>query len=98
MIVNPLRSGRQVGGRASGVEVIINVEANRVRFPLDGEYMEVIGEGLVAGKSAGCADALRPRISRTMNSAVDKRRLFADVFHDVDFAAAGPACFVDIVA
>src|ERR1051326_8178552 len=33
-----------------------------------------------------------------MNSAVNCGRLFADVFHDVDLAAVGPADLVDVFA
>src|ERR1700704_5017159 len=33
-----------------------------------------------------------------MKSAVHDRRFLPDVFHDVDLAAIGPACGIDIVA
>ena|ERR1051326_1369382 len=44
VVVNPLRARGQIRGRARLVEVAVNVPANRCRFPLDREGVEVVGE------------------------------------------------------
>src|SRR5450631_4579673 len=98
MVVDPLCSFGQVGGSAGGVEVVIDVEADGVRFPFDGEDVKVVGKALVGGKREGRADTVCAGISGAVDGAVNQRGLFADVFHDVDFSAGGPAGFVDVDA
>ena len=41
MVVDPLRAFGQIGGSTSGIEVIIGVETDRFRLPLDGVEMKV---------------------------------------------------------
>src|SRR5438552_16112031 len=59
MIVNPLRSLGQIGGSTSRVKMVIDVKADRVRFPLHCEKMKVVRKSLIAGKPKGSADAVR---------------------------------------
>src|ERR1051326_1649087 len=90
-------AGGQARGRARLVEPPVHVPADDVRLPLDGEDVEVVGE--VAGRErVGRADAVRARIARPVDRAVDYRRLAPDVLHDVYLAASGPACGLDVVA
>jgi len=78
--------------------MVIDVEADCVRLPLHGEQVKVVGKALVGGKAVRSTDSARARISRPMDCAVNQRGLLADVLHDVDFAAAGPAGLFDVVA
>src|SRR5580704_11587984 len=98
VLVNPLRSFRQVGVCASRVSMIVDVETNHVRFPLNREKMKVVGKALIICKWVGCANAVPAGISGTVDRAVDDRGFLADILHDVDLAAVGPARFVDIGA
>src|SRR5207247_2425724 len=56
-----------------------------------------VGEGAGA-QVVGAADALRAGIPRAVHRTVYPAGLFADVLHDVDFAARGPAGRGDVVA
>jgi hypothetical protein len=92
MIENPFAAGGPIGLTEGGVEIGVDVEADGVGGPFDGVEVKVIGEILACGKSkdrgqvAGvCGGA--GAVQRT----VDFVGLLADVFHDVDFAALGPA-------
>ena len=49
VIVDPPRSLGQVGGDASRVEMVVDVETDRVRLPLDGEEVKIVGKALIAG-------------------------------------------------
>src|ERR1700694_2190654 len=58
MIINPFCPLRQVGGSAGRVKMIIDKEANRVRFPFDREDMKVVGKALIVGECVGRADTV----------------------------------------
>src|SRR5277367_2230503 len=98
MVVDPLRSLGQVGRGAGRIKIIVDVEADYVRLPLHGVEVKIVEEGLVAGKCKRSADAVFTGISWAVNRAVNLSWLFANIFHDVDFAAVGPAGFIDVVA
>src|SRR5437764_15469124 len=78
--------------------MVIDVKANRVRFPFHSERAELVGEALVGWKPIRCANSVIAGIAGAVNGAVNQTRFFADIFHDVDLAAGGPAGFVDVVA
>src|SRR5580692_2147211 len=78
--------------------MIVDVETNHVRFPLNREKMKVVGKALIICKWVGCANAVPAGISGTVDRAVDDRGFLADILPDVDLAAVGPARFVDIGA
>src|SRR3954471_20754796 len=98
VVVRPLGAFRDFIGSACGVEVIVNVEADCFRFPLDGIHMEVVGETRVSRQREGRADTLVAAVFGTMNSAVHEGRFLADILHDVDLATLGPADFGDVVS
>src|SRR6202162_6584964 len=50
MVVNPLRSLRKFCGSSSLVKMVVDVETDDVRFPLDSEDVEVVGKAPVARK------------------------------------------------
>src|SRR6266516_959853 len=88
MIVHPW-SGQVM--RSDGlIQRIVDVPANRARVPLDGEDMKRVGEGTRA-HLVRAGDALCPGVAGAMHRAVHPARLLADVLHDVDLAARGPA-------
>src|SRR5260370_31046834 len=91
MIKNPCCAGGQVRWRARLVQQSIDVKSRDVRFPLDGEGVEIIGKLLTVGQGIGCAYAVPARVTRPMKSAMNDRRFLTNVFHDVDLAAGGPA-------
>src|ERR1700687_3018606 len=78
--------------------MVVDLEADHVRFPLDSEDVEVVGKAPVARKRIRSADTVRAGISRAVDGAVYEAWFLADVLHDVDFAAVGPPGFVDVVA
>src|ERR1051326_6720749 len=53
---------------------------------------------MAGGQAEGISNAFVTRVARTVNSAMNGGRLFADIFHDVDLAAGGPARLVDVIA
>src|ERR1051325_8198113 len=57
VVVNPLRPFGQVRGSAGAVEVIVYVEADRFRLPLDGIDVEVVGKALAGGHAEGISNA-----------------------------------------
>src|SRR6266702_2214358 len=69
---------------------IVDVPANRARVPFDGEDMKRVGEGTSA-QLVRAGDALCTGVAGAMHRAVHPARLLADVLHDVDLAARGPA-------
>ena len=66
MVVGPLRAIGKIGGSASAVEVIVDVETDRFGFPLDRVDMKVVGEMLIRQQAVGCADAFVTGISRAV--------------------------------
>src|SRR5579864_6741536 len=98
MVVHPLRAFGKLGGSASAVEVIVDVETDRFGFPLGPIEMKVVGEALIRWQAVGRADAFVTGISRAVNCAVYHCRLLADVLHDVDLTALGPADFADVIS
>src|SRR5260370_20088067 len=99
MIEGPGSAGGPLGLREGGVQIRINVEADCAGLPFDRVEMKIVRE-ILAGREAegrsgvaGSADRART-VERTVNDA----RLLADIFHDVDFAARGPADGSDVVA
>src|SRR5579863_2576536 len=79
VVINPLRSLGQVGRRASRVEMIIHVEADRLRLPFSSVNMKVVGKGAMVGRLVGSGGAFVAGISRAMYGAVNQRRLLADI-------------------
>src|SRR5438046_2654314 len=88
MVVHPW-SGQVMRGDGL-VQRIVHVPANRARVPLHGEDMKRVGEGTRA-QFIRTGYALCARVARAMHGAVHPARLLADVLHDVDLAAPGPA-------
>ena len=83
-------AGRRVCG--SGTASPSTYQRIALRLPLDGEDVEVVGERAAAGQRVRRADRRRRRSSRD-RAAVPCTivGLRADVLHDVDLAAGGPA-------
>ena len=97
-VKDPLPPRFQVRACTAHVEIIVDVEVHGISVPLDSENVEVIRKALLAGQSVGRFDAGAADVSGAMDRAVNRSRLLTDVFHDVDFAARGPADFVDVIA
>src|SRR3989442_5704 len=88
MIVHPW-SGQVI--RSDGlIQRIVDVPANRARVPLHGEDMKRVGEGTRA-QFIRTGYALCTGVAGAMHRAVHPARLLADVLHDVDLTARGPA-------
>src|SRR5207249_3203176 len=91
-------AGGPLGLRKRGVEAGVYVKADATGFPLDGVEVKVSGEVLAGGKAEGragvtCLGDGAGAVERSM----DRAGLLAYVFHDVDFAALGPANGTDVI-
>ena len=53
LIENPLPSGFKITPCASHIDILIDVEADGLRIPLDGEDVEIVSEAPLSGKRAG---------------------------------------------
>src|SRR5256712_5211410 len=95
MVVHP--ASRKTFGGDSQVEGIVDVPANRILLPLDGVHVKGVGERARAHVICA-ADALRTGVPGAVHRAVHPAGLLADVLHDVDLAARGPADRGDVVA
>src|SRR5205823_6370273 len=73
-----------------------DIPADHVRLPLDGEDVEIVREG-AAWQGVGRTDAVRAGVAGAMHRPVDRRRLAANVFHDVDLSAVRPVRRIDII-
>src|SRR5437899_311741 len=99
MIESPSTAGGPLRLGEGGVEIGIHEEADRAGFPLDSVKVKRIGEILPGGQAEGRGGVARfGSGAGTMERTVDRARLLADVFHDVDFAASGPVDGSDVVA
>src|SRR5439155_5132076 len=67
------------------------------RLPLHREDVIVVGERALRER-VGPADAVAAGVAGSVNGAVHRLRLAADVLHDVDLAGARPTDGVDVVA
>src|SRR5690348_12531029 len=47
MVIYPLRTCRKIVRTARRIKMIIDIEANLLRFPFDGKQMEVIAEAFI---------------------------------------------------
>src|SRR5215471_1166326 len=97
VIVDPLGIFWNVARCPGGIKMVVDVETDGFRLPLDGIDVEIVGEAGVVGKSERCAGPLAAAISGAVNRAVHERGLLADVFHDVDLAAVWPASLFDVI-
>src|SRR3990172_8947389 len=79
------------------VQRAVHVPANRLRLPLDGIHVKTLGER-AGGQLIRGPHALGTRVAGTVHGAVHQGGFPADVLHDVDLAALGPADFVAVVA
>src|SRR5215469_8022208 len=99
MIEDPGSASGPLGLRESGVQIRVDVEADDAGLPFDRVPMKSIRKVLTGGKAErGCGVARAARGAWAVKRAVHGSGLFADVFHDVDFAAPGPAGGRDVVA
>src|SRR5215469_3422496 len=103
MIENPGAAGGPLGFGERGVEMAVYVKTHHARLPLDSKKVKIIGKCLAGRQSEnGCGVARARRragaVKRTVKRTVNRTWLLADVFHDVDFAARGPARGGDVFA
>src|SRR5437899_948134 len=86
------------GIRGDGlVQHVVYVPANRSRLPLDGVDVKRVGKR-ARRQVVRAADASRAGVPRAVYCAVHPARFLADLLHDVDLAARGPADGGDVVA
>jgi len=90
VVEDPSDAGWEVGSCDGVVEATVHVEANRLRFPLDGKKVEVIGESMAAWQSEGAGDASSTGVAWSVDGAVNGEGLAADVLEDVDLTAVRP--------
>src|SRR5258708_17039834 len=99
MIEGPGAASGPLGLSERGIEIRVDVEAKRAGFPFDRVEVKVIGKILTGGQAEGCGGVARwADGARAMERTVDRARLLANIFHDVDFAALGPADGADVIA
>jgi hypothetical protein len=85
--------------RERGELGLVDVEADFCGFPFDSVNVEAFGEVFTTGEFCGRGEIGGGAVGeRAVDRAVDGGGLFADVLHDVDFAALGPADRIDVVA
>src|ERR1700694_1046139 len=98
MIEDPGTTRRPLRLVECGIEIGVRVKANRTVLPLDGVKMKIIGEILAGGKAEERGDvACAACRARAMQRAVNRARFFANVLHDVDFAALGPTDGTNVI-
>ena len=86
-------------GREGGEFGLVDVEANLGGFPFNSVGVEAFGEVFAAGEAGRSGEIGGGAVGkRAVDRAVDDVRLLADVFHDVDLAALGPADRMNVVA
>src|SRR5436190_12231123 len=88
---------RQVPRSDGLVQRVVDVPANRGRLPLDGVHVEGVGER-ARGQVIRAADAARTGVPGAVHRTVYAAGFLADVLHDVDLAARGPAGGGNVVA
>src|ERR1017187_6906363 len=91
MIVDPFRAGRQAGRSDLVVLLAVHVPADRVGLPFHGVHVEIVAEPLPGRQSEGRTDPVPPGITGSVNSAMYRGGLSADILHDVDLAAVRPS-------
>src|SRR5215472_10008492 len=91
-----MRARGQVGRRFRQTEAVIPIEANGGGLPLDREYMKIVRES-AAGQRVNGGQRGRTRVAGPVHAAMHLVGLLADVLHDVDLAAGGPADGIDVV-
>lgn len=97
MIEDPGSAGGPLGLRKRSVKVRVHIKANDAGLPFDGVEMKGVRKVLGSGKAEGsCCVAGATDCAGAVKRAVDRTGLFADVFHDVDFAALGPIARRDV--
>src|SRR5206468_7066519 len=97
-VVEHPRVAAGVGRGAALVLVAVDGERDRVRCPVDGEDVEVVGERRPAGQRVRAGQRTAAGVAGAVQAAVVGARFPADVLHDVDLTAAGPADAADVVA
>src|SRR6266481_2212033 len=99
MVKNPDAACRPLRRGERGVEIGVDIEADRVGFPFDGVKMKVVGETLARGKlENGSKVTCAAGSAGAMQGTVNGGGFLADIFHDVDLAALGPAHGRDVLA
>src|SRR6202034_2761710 len=71
--------------------VVINIEADRRRIPLNGENVEIVGKFRRRWKGVSAGQRAVAGVTRAMHRTVNLSRFIADALHDVDFTTPGPA-------
>ena len=97
MIEDPSGASGEIGGRNGLIKLVIHVEADHPGFPFDSVQVKIVGEALARRERVGRAHPGPAGVVRTVHAAVDDVRLLADVLHDVDLAACGPAHSGDVL-
>src|SRR5208282_1333865 len=93
MIENPDAARGPLRRSECGVEIRIDEKAHRAGLPLDGVKVKVVCEVLVCGETERShVVACAVRGARAMQRTLDGTGFLANIFHDVDLAALGPAC------
>lgn len=91
MIENPRASAGRLAIQCCE-EIRVNVEADFVGLPFDRVEMKIAGKAFSVGQVERRGDIARAAGGEwTVQRAVNGAWLFTDIFHDVDFAALGPA-------
>src|SRR6478736_3975200 len=91
VVEHPARAAGQVRGLARDVEMVVDVEPDLVLLPLDRVEVIPVGERLAIGAREQHRRPVRARVAGAVDRPMDDVRLAADVLHDVDLAARGPA-------
>src|SRR5438067_12898403 len=97
MVVDPLRVRRDRAERGSAVLLAVDEPADLAGLPLHREDVVVVGERALRER-VGSADAVAAGIAGSVDGAVHRARLAADVLHDVDLTGARPTDGVDVAA
>src|SRR5579863_1558205 len=88
MVEHPLRALRKISGSPDGIQVFIYKEADRIRLPLNGKNVKVIGKSMSGDKGVRGTDPIVSRVAGTVDSTVNCWSFF--VLHDVNLTASGP--------
>src|SRR6266699_1380809 len=99
MIENPRAAGGPLGIGERRVEVAVHIKTHHAGLPLDSKEVKIVGKCLAGRQRENRSGVARAdRGAGAVKRAVNRSRLLADVFHDVEFAAPGPAGGGDVIA
>src|SRR5712691_8038659 len=97
MIEYPFPPRRKIGSSARDVKRVVGIETNRIGFPLHCVNVKISREPPAFGQLVGRSYSISCAVAGPVQGSVHCRRFLANILHDVDLAASGPARLADVI-